>query len=223
MIEGVITCIPKTGKLRNDLKNWLPLTLINSVYKFISGMIANRLKPELPYLINEDQTGFISGRFIGENTRTVYDLIEHCDTYHNKGLILILDFAKAFDTIEWPFINTIFQHLNFGETFCKYLKLLQTNSYLRIEQNGFLSERVPLSRGCRQGDPISPYVFVICAEVLSHVLRECEDVRGIMVHKVEMLVSQYADDTTLFLDEDLKSFNCVVKISNGLRKGLGWP
>ena len=221
MIEGVITCIPKTGKLRNDLKNWRPLTLLNSVYKFISGMIANRLKPELPYLINEDQTGFISGRFIGENTRTVYDLIEHCDTYHKKGLILILDFAKAFDTIEWPFINTIFQHLNFGETFCEYLKLLQTNSYSRIEQNGFLSERVPLSRGCRQGDPISPYVFVICAEVLSHVLRECEDVRGIMVHEVEMLVSQYADDTTLFLDEDLKSFNCVVKILKWFEKRSG--
>ena len=97
MIEGVITCIPKGGKLRNDLKNWRPLTLLNSVYKFLSGMIANRLKPELPFLINEDQTGFISGRFIGENTRTVYDLINYCDTYQKRGLILILDFAKAFD------------------------------------------------------------------------------------------------------------------------------
>ena len=137
MIEGVITCIPKGGKLRNDLKNWRPLTLLNSVYNFLSGMIANRLKPELPFLINEDQTGFISGRFIGENTRTVFDLINYCDTYQKRGLILILDFAKAFDTIEWPFINNIFQFLNFGETFCDYLKLLQTNSFSRVEQNGF--------------------------------------------------------------------------------------
>ena len=175
-------------------------------------MIANRLKSELPYLINEYQTGFISGRFIGENTRTVYDLIDHCTTYHKRGLILISDFAKAFDTIEWPFINQIFQFLNFGEAFCEYLKLLQTDSYSRIGENGFLSDRVPLSRGCRQLDPISPYVFVICAEVLSHVLRECEDVKGIEVHDVKMLVSQNADDKSLFLDEDLNSFIYAVKI-----------
>ena len=212
LIEGVITCIPKSGKLRNDLKNWRPLTLLNCVYKFFSSMIANRLKPELPFLINEDQTGFISGRFIGENTRTVYDLIEHCESFNKKGLILVLDFAKAFDTIEWHFINNIFKFLNFGETFCNYLKLLQTNSFSRIEQNGYLSDRVSLSRGCRQGDPISPYVFVICAEMLSHILRECEEVKGIVIHDVEMLVSQYADDTTVFLDEDLNSFNYTVRI-----------
>ena len=79
IIEGTITCIPKGGKLRNDLKNWQTLTLLNSVYKYFSSMIANRLKPELPTLINEDQTGFIAGRFIGENTRTVFDLINHCE------------------------------------------------------------------------------------------------------------------------------------------------
>ena len=184
LIEGVITCIPKSRKLRNDLKNWRPLTLLNCVYNFFSGMIANRLKPELPSLINKDQTGFISGRFIGENTRTVYDLIEHCETFNKKGLILVLDFAKAFDTIEWPFINNILKFLNFGETFCNILKLLQTKSFSRIEQNGYLSERVSLSRGCRQGDPISPYVFVICAEMLSHVLRECEEVKGIVIHDI---------------------------------------
>ena len=82
IIEGTITCITKGGKLCNDLKNWRPLTLLNSVYKYFSSMIANRLKPELPILINEDQTGFIAGRFIGENTRTVFDLINHCESFN---------------------------------------------------------------------------------------------------------------------------------------------
>ena len=175
-------------------------------------MIANRLKLELPILINEDQTGFIAGRFIGENTRTVFNLINHCESFNIPGMILILDFAKAFDTIEWSFINKVFEFLNFGNKFCSALKLLQTDSFSRVEQNGLLSDKILLSRGCRQGDPISPYIFVVCAEVLSHVLRECTDVKGIQVHDTEMLMSQYADDTTLFLNGDINSLKYTVMI-----------
>ena len=105
-------------------------------------------------------------------------------------MILILDFAKAFDTIEWSFINKVFEFLNFGNKFCSALKLLQTNSFSRVKQNGLLSDKILLSRGCRQGDPISPYIFVVCAEVLSHVLRECTEVKGLQVHDTEMLTSQ---------------------------------
>ena len=67
-LDRVITCIPKQEKLRNSLKNWRPLILLNSIYNFFSSMVANRLKTVLPSVINENQTGFISGRFIGENT-----------------------------------------------------------------------------------------------------------------------------------------------------------
>ena len=91
-LEGIITCIPKQGKLRNDLKDWRPLTLLNSIYKFYSSIIANRLKTTLPSLINEDQTGFISGRFIGENTRMIYETIDYCETFQEEGILIILNF-----------------------------------------------------------------------------------------------------------------------------------
>ena len=68
-ILGTITCIPKSGKQRNTLKNWRPLTLLNCSYKYLSAMIADRVKGVLEELISTDQTGFISNRFIGENTR----------------------------------------------------------------------------------------------------------------------------------------------------------
>ena len=145
-LEGIITCIPKQGKLRNDLKNWRPLTLLNSIYKCYSSIIANRLKTTLPSLINEDQTGFISGRFIGENTRMIYDTIDYCETFQ-EGILIILDFSKAFDTIEWPFIDYTLNLLNFGDKFINYIKLCQRNSKSRVEQNGHLSSYIPLSRG----------------------------------------------------------------------------
>ena len=98
---GIITCIPKGGKLRNDLKNWRPLTLLNCTYKYLSSMIADRIKSVLEELISNDQTGFISNRFIGENTRLLYDTIEYCHTQNVEGLLIVVDYAKAFDTIEW--------------------------------------------------------------------------------------------------------------------------
>ena len=78
-------------------------------------MVANRLKLCLPKIINEDQTGFISGRFIGENTRMVYDTIDYCSSHNKKGLLLILDLSKAFDTIELQFISDVLKLFNFGD------------------------------------------------------------------------------------------------------------
>ena len=88
----------------------------------------------------------------------------------------------------------------------------KTDSFSRVEQNGLLFDKILLSMGCRQGDLISPYIFVVCAEVLSHVLRECTDVNGIQVHNTEMLTSQYVDDTTLFLNGDINSLKYTARI-----------
>ena len=97
---GTITCIPKQGKDRNILKNWRPLTMLNCTYKFFSAILANRLKTTLETVVSPDQTGFIANRFIGDNTRLLYDTINHCEMENKEGLIIVLDFAKAFDTIE---------------------------------------------------------------------------------------------------------------------------
>ena len=223
ILEGIITCIPKTGKERNTLKNWRPLTMLNSVYKFFSSIIAKRIKSTLNSIINPDQTGFISGRFIGENSRLLFDTLCYCENNNIPGMLIIIDYAKAFDTIEWDFINHCLQLFGYGPFIQKTIKLLQYNSFSRVEQNGHLSEKIQLSRGCRQGDPISPYLFVICAEVLSHVIRECKDVKGIQIGETELKLSQYADDTTLLLNGDKQSLIVVMDILRWFNKmsGLG--
>ena len=189
IINGTITCIPKSGKLRNSLKNWRPLTLLNGTYKFLSAIISERLKTVLESLINNEQTGFISNRFIGENTRLLFDIITYAELEQILGLLIIVDYAKAFDTIEWNFIDECLKLFNFGSEIIKWISLLREKSFSRVEQNGNFSDEILLSRGCRQGDPISPYLFVLCAEILSHVIREYPVIKGHKTYGVENKLS----------------------------------
>ena len=97
--QGIITCLPKPNKCRYNLKNWRPISLLNVVYKMASAVIANWLKSTLDELIHENQKGFISGRFIGENIRLIYDVLFETKNRNLQGLILSIDFEKAFDTV----------------------------------------------------------------------------------------------------------------------------
>ena len=198
--HGLIVCIPKENKSRNYLKNWRPITLLNTVYKIASGSIANRIKQVLDKLISTDQTGFIEGRFIGENTRLVYDLLQFTEEKHIPGLLLLIDFEKAFDSVSWSFINKVLKFFNFGPSIIKWITVLNKNACSAVTQCGHLSSFFRLGRGCRQGDPISPYLFILCAEILSIRLRNNKNIKGINIDNVELKFSQYADDATAFLD-----------------------
>ena len=116
---GIITCIPKGGKLRNNLRNWRVITLLNSIYKFYSAILAERLKIFLPKLKHSDQKGFINGRFIGEHTRLIYDIIDECSYQNSKNLIVVIDFEKAFDSLSWNFIRKSLETYKFGENTIK--------------------------------------------------------------------------------------------------------
>ena len=103
--EGIIVCIPKGDRPREFLKNWRPVSLLNVVYKIGSSCIANRIKNVLPDLINEDQTGFVAGRYIGDNLRLPYDIIHYLQNENQPGLLISIDFEKAFDPVDWNFME----------------------------------------------------------------------------------------------------------------------
>ena len=113
---GIITCIPKAGKPKQFLKNWRPISLLNVVYKLASGCIAERIKGFLDKIIHCDQTGFIKGRFIGENIRLVYDIMHYTEIIQVPGLLMLIDFEKAFDTVSWNFIQDALYFFNFGDS-----------------------------------------------------------------------------------------------------------
>ena len=91
-LMGIITCIPKGDKLRNKSKNWRPITLLNSIYKFYSGIWANRIKKHLPKLIGSSHTGFVQNRFIGENNRLTLDILKESEYKNVSGLLNISGF-----------------------------------------------------------------------------------------------------------------------------------
>ena len=210
--QGVITCLPKQDKDRNYLKNWRPISLLNVVYKLASSVIANRMKTVLDSLIHEDQKKIISGRCISENIRLIYDVLFETKNQELPGLILSIDFEKAFDTVSWEFIERVLQYFNFGPSLISWIKLFQTGSESCIIQNGFMSDFLNLKRGCRQGDPVSPYIFILCAEILGKMLRTNENVKGININKKELLLSQYANDTQIFLDGSERSLREALSI-----------
>ena len=105
--------ITKKNKAEKLLKNWRPITLLNHDYKIPSKCIASRIQNSLSWLIDNDQTGFLKNRFIGENIRLVDSVINYANIKQIPGLLLFIDFEKAFDSLEWSFIEKTLNYYNF--------------------------------------------------------------------------------------------------------------
>ena len=112
------------------------------------------------------------------------------------GILTSLDFRKAFDSIEWSFIMKTLDHLNFGTGIKRWVNIFYTNIESAVQNNGFITSWFKPSKGVRQGCPLSPYLFILSAEVLSNKIRQESSVRGIKVFVKEIKLSQFADDTT---------------------------
>ena len=209
--RGVITLLPKEDSSLLYLKNWRPITLLNVDYKIASKAIAKRIEPMLPQIIHTDQTGFIKGRYIGENIRLIDDLMEQTKIEKSSGLLLALDFRKAFDTLEWPLIQYTLLMFNFGESLRRWVEIFYNNIESTILNNGFATNWIKPSRGVRQGCPLSPFLFVLSAELMANKIRQSTNVKGICLFGNELKLSQFADDTNLICS-DLASADNVLQI-----------
>ena len=205
-----MVCLPKGNKDRSLIKNWRPISLLCVVYKLVSGAIANRLKGTLDSVISHCQTGFIKGRLISESTRLVHDIMHYVDNKQLPGLIMLIDFKKAFDSLSWTFLYKILNSFGYSENFIKWIKLFNTDITAYILQCGHLSDKILIQRGCRQGDPISSYLFLLGAEILSIMILKNPDIVGIIIGENEFKLVQFADVTTLIFDGTLHSLQSAL-------------
>ena len=154
----------------------------------------------LSVLINPDQTGSkgrskarSKGRYLGQNIRVINDILEQTKLQSIPGILLQLDFCKAFDTIEWSFIHKVIALLNFRDCIQRWISTFYSNSESALLNNGFCTNYFKLSRGVRQGCALSPYLFIVAVEILACKIRQDREIKGISIFHKEFKLSQFAD------------------------------
>ena len=150
-------------------------------YKIASKAIARRIEPMLTKLVHPDQMGFIKGRYIGENVRLIGDIMEQTRVNNTPGILISVDFKKAFDSLEWSCLQSALKKFNFGDSLRKWIEIF----YMDIESvalnNCFVADWFKPSRGVRKGRPLSPYLFILTAEILSNKIRQSSTIKGIRI------------------------------------------
>lgn len=162
-------------------------------------------------IISSDQTAYVPGRYIGESIRLVEDMLEFSDQNNLEGILFAIDFEKAFDSVEHPFIFATLKKFGFGPDFIRWVSTLFYDAQSCVMNNGYTTGYFPLKRGTRQGDPLSAYLFIIVLEVLLIQVRQNHEIKGINIEDIEIKLSAYADDSYFFI-KDSMSANKLLKL-----------
>lgn len=189
------------------MKNLRPITLCNVVYKLVSKVVANQLRKILPDIISLNQSAFVPGRLITDNILIAYEMTHYMQNKRSgrDGVAAVkLDMSKAYDRVEWHFLQRMMEKMGFEKQWIELvMKCVMTVKYC-FKFNGTSTEQVIPGRGLRQGDPISPYLFLFCAEAFSNVLNKKEEegvLQGIRVCQGAPSINHllFADDSMILM------------------------
>ena len=148
-------------------------------------------------------------------------MIEKFDREEKTGVVMQLDFEKAFDSIEWKFMFEVLERFNLGKTFVKFVRCCYSDIYSCVNNNGYTTNWFKLGRGVRQGCPLSCILFILCVEIMGTRIRKNIDIKGIKIGNVEQKLKQFADDCSCFL-KNIESIYTLIDCIKGfsLQSGL---
>lgn len=161
--------------------------------KVISKVIANRLKPLLPLLISPEQAGYVEGRKILDGIILTHEIIHSLKHSKQAGMILKIDLSKAFDKLSWSYIQEMLTTFGFSPTWTRWILSLISSNFFSILINGIPSHPFSPSRGIRQGDPLSPFLFVLMAEGLGRHVKQAlisQCLKGLSIHNSSVITHQ---------------------------------
>jgi hypothetical protein len=151
-----LTLIPKEENVASPSK-YQPISLCNVIYKIITKVIANRLKPLLPLLISPEQTGYVEGRKIMDGIILAHEVIHSLKTTKKPGMLLKLDLSKSFDHLSWEYIEKTLLAFGFSLEWVHWILSLLSSTFFSVLVNDCPSSTFSPSRGIHQGDPLSPF------------------------------------------------------------------
>ncbi|KAL5570777.1 hypothetical protein UlMin_020374 [Ulmus minor] len=209
--ETIITLLPKI-KNPTRITEFRPISLCNVLYKIISKMLANRLRRIMGTIISEEQSTFIPGRLISDNAIIGFECLHAIKRRKTKKnyLALKLDMAKAYDRVEWDFIQRVMNKLGFSEVWIRKIMACISSVTYSFQFNGKRFGHLAPTRGLHQGDPLSPYLFLLCGEGLSsllHLYEQKGDIQGLRCGLRGPTISHllFADDSLFFLEARLST------------------
>ncbi|CAH9094512.1 unnamed protein product [Cuscuta epithymum] len=212
----IIALIPKTSHAPT-VTDYRPISCTNVIYKVITKILANRINPCLSSIVDPAQGAFVEGRLMFDNIFLAQELVRG---YTRKRIsprcMIKVDLRKAYDTISWKFLEAVLNGLNFHPRFIGWVMECVTNASFSISLNGSLFGWFKGKRGIRQGDPVSPHLFVLCLEYFSRLLKLRTQGTGFNYHPLCSSLSithlAYADDLMLFSRGDIHSIKILIKV-----------
>ena len=191
-----------------DLKDLRPINLVGSLYKILKKVLANRIKRVMGLIISQSQNAFVKGRQILDAVLIANEVVDSILRRNEKGILCKLGIEKAYDHIRWDFLQQILERMGFGSKWISWIKWCIFTASFSIMFNGSPMRFFQSSRGLRQGDPLSPYLFVIDMEALSCLLKRVVEGNFISGYRFrgrdrgELVISHllYANDTILFCE-----------------------
>jgi len=213
-----VTLIPKIPNA-TSIKNYRPIACCSVIYKIISKVLTNIMQDVQDSIVSESQYAFIKGRVIFDNIILSHELVK---SYGRKGVsprcMLKIDLQKAYDSLEWPFVNYLMLKLGFPYKFVNWVMACITTASYTFNVNGDLTSPFQAKKGLRQGDPISPYLFVICMEYLNRCLMQLKENSEFRYHprckRLHLMHICFVDDLLLFSRGDVGSVTQLFEAFN---------
>lgn len=210
-----IALLPKTED-RSKIQNFRPISLLNTLYKVVAKIYANRMKPLLHHWILPSQTGFVPNRCILDNIFLAFEAIEWTLKSRQEISMLLLDFEKTYDRVSWAFLKQTMARMGFEDTWIQRVMSLNWNASATIIVNGEQSQPFKLERSVRQGCPLAPYLFLLTVDVLGQMLQHPDNqVKGLRLPDNSLITNQmFADDTLLVLEGNPDNMDRAISVIN---------
>jgi hypothetical protein len=209
--HALITLIPKKPGAE-EVGDFRPISLVHSFAKLFPKLLANRLRPRMDSLVSKNQSAFIKGRNLHDNFLLVRQLARKINRRKEPGVLLKLDLTWAFDSLSWSFLFEVLEGLGFPLMFRRWIAIAFRMATTKVAVNGIPGRRITHARGLRQGDPLSPLLFVLSMEVMTALLNMAVDM-GMLSPigncSATQRISIYIDDVIIFLKPSVQDLVAV--------------